>query len=286
MDISNTLLDFFGVMPGELVICYAWTKMLHMRSNKAFWVAMVCAMFLILTTRSYAGSELRLVNLVLSYGVLPFIMSDDKPIRKVFSIAFVNIVVMIAEVAGFVIWYALTNLDTFDYASSWAHLGEYALVHAAHICILAVLFSGLYAALHRDARDMAESLRLFVLFPIMQTVLIALPLAVTVYLHRGSGMLYYGAAALVLICLIADFALFRSIERFGRKQSEDQRANMLQQQLSEYLASYDRIVGEVERTAYLRHDLRNQAQTVLLLSEKGDTEQARAHLAAFRQQLG
>ena len=115
--------------------------------------------------------------------------------------------------------------------------------------------------------------------------MMTLALVMGVYLGRGSNVLYLGTAALSLICVVADFALFVSMGRYARKRREDQRADLLERQLGDYLAQCDEFVSEVERAARLRHDVRNQAHAAMALADQGEFRRARAHLAAFRSRL-
>lgn len=136
-----------------------------------------------------------------------------------------------------------------------------------------------------DAQDpvlRGRELRFFVGFPVTQAVLLTIPTVIAAYLHEGSSVLYYGTCVLLVVCLAADVLLFRSMERLAQKRHEDQRAALLQGQLEEYLARYDHVVTEVEEAAKLRHDARNQVQTVLALADAGAFTQAREHLSELR----
>ena len=64
-------------------------------------------------------------------AMLPFLMADERPARKVFVIALMNVAIMIAEVLGTALWYGMTGIDIIDYDNTRAHLGEFAIMHAA-----------------------------------------------------------------------------------------------------------------------------------------------------------
>ena len=63
------------------------------------------------------------------------------------------------------------------------------------------------------------------------------------------------------------------------------RARALRSQLDAYLAEYQETVEKMERTARLRHDLRNQVQIVNALAARGEFELAQHHIAAMLKEL-
>ena len=136
MHLSNTMLDVLGTAPVEAVIIYTWSRVLHMRNRAAFYLLMSSCMLVVVLTRGDAGTGMRFAYLVFTGGVLPFLMADERPARKVFVIALMNVAIMIAEVLGTALWYGMTGIDIIDYDNTRAHLGEFAIMHAAHLLSL------------------------------------------------------------------------------------------------------------------------------------------------------
>ncbi|BFL04243.1 hypothetical protein [Eggerthella lenta] len=95
-------------------------------------------------------------------------------------------------------------------------------------------------------------------------------------------MLFYGMSVLAIGCFVVDAMLFASMDRYARKRHEDQRAALLQGQLDACLAQCNAFVLEVEQTARMRHDVRNQAHAAMVLAERGDYARARDHISSFR----
>ena len=96
MHLSNTMLDVLGTAPVEAVIIYTWSRVLHMRNRAAFYLLMSSCMLVVVLTRGDAGTGMRFAYLVFTGGVLPFLMADERPARKVFVIALMNVAIMIA----------------------------------------------------------------------------------------------------------------------------------------------------------------------------------------------
>ena len=147
MHLSNTMLDVLGTAPVEAVIIYTWSRVLHMRNRAAFYLLMSSCMLVVVLTRGDAGTGMRFAYLVFTGGVLPFLMADERPARKVFVIALMNVAIMIAEVLGTALWYGMTGIDIIDYDNTRAHLGEFAIMHAVHLVLMIALFAALRLAL-------------------------------------------------------------------------------------------------------------------------------------------
>ena len=281
----NTMVEVVGTFASDVVIAFAWTRLLRMRSNALFWLLLLPFMAFVLAVRNEIGSDARFLFLFMSSALLPFLVSVDRPLRKLLVIALVNVSIIVAEAVSISVWYLMTGLDIVSHDAAVANLGAFSVVHVLHVAILTVLFVVLRIALDRFDREETWDVRSFVLFPIVQAALLAMALIMGIYLHRSSNILYFGVAALSLVCLAADSALFVSMGRYARKRREDQRAGLLQRQLDDYLAQCNAFVLEVERSAKLRHDVRNQAHAALALADQGEFSRARAHLSAFRSQL-
>ncbi|WP_080800222.1 hypothetical protein [Arabiibacter massiliensis] len=280
MDLS-AVAGVIGTFASDILITYAWIRLLHMRSNVLFLILLAPFMLFVLAARNEIGATVRLLFLIMGSGVIPFAVATDGVLRRLLVVALVNVCIIVAELVSISSWYLMTGLEAIEFSSAWSNLGAYTFTHVMHLIILAVLFAAIDATLKRFDSDQAQGLQNFVWFPVAQALMLALALACGVYLRQGSDVLYFGTAVLSLLCLAADFALMTSAGRFARKRREDQRAALLQQHLDECLAQCDTFVEEAERTAKMRHDVRNQAHAALALAERGDLVRAREHVAAF-----
>lgn len=282
MVLSDTAIDLAGTFPSNVLIVYAWTRMLRMRSPALFFVVLLALSAVVVLGRNGVGSIARLAFVVIGFGVVPFAFSSDSPLRKALVIALMNAMIVVAEAVSIAAWYAVVGLDITDYDVVRSHMGAFVCTHILHLLVLTALFSGFHAALGRFDRTGAVDMRGFVWFPVIQAVLLGAALASGVYVHRGSEVLFFGMTALSAVCLATDRALFSAMRRHARKRREDQRAVFLRRRLDRYLELSLPFVAEVERTARFRHDVRNHVQTILVLSERGERVRAQEHLAALR----
>lgn len=123
-------------------------------------------------------------------------------------------------------------------------------------------------------------LRRFILAPLSQHFLIIFSAVLSLF-HRAPLGSYLLLGAMALCCVLADFLLFRGLRNYTNQQLARQQAELLEEQLRQQLAYYNGVVAHIEETARLRHELRNQLQTVYALMERGEYDHARELLTAF-----
>lgn len=282
MHLSNTMLDVLGTAPVEAVIIYTWSRVLHMRNRAAFYLLMSSCMLVVVLTRGDAGTGMRFAYLVFTGGVLPFLMADERPARKVFVIALMNVGNHDRRSAGDGVvvrhdgnrhhrlrQYAGASRRVRDYARGPSRLDDSAVRRAAprsttrRVCGIDEFAAvPLVSGRAGSSADGSPDCR--------------------VYARLGSSMLFYGMSVLAIGCFVVDAMLFASMDRYARKRHEDQRAALLQGQLDACLAQCNAFVLEVEQTARMRHDVRNQAHAAMVLAERGDYARARDHISSFR----
>ena len=91
--------------------------------------------------------------------------------------------------------------------------------------------------------------------------------------------------ALAVLCLAVDGLVLVAIISVRARTRHADRARALRSQLDAYLVEYQETVERMERTARLRHDLRNQVQIVNALAARGEFELAQHHIAAMLKEL-
>lgn len=286
MDVSDCMLDVLGVLPMEAVFTYALTKLLPMRNVKLFWLARFGLVLLVVPIRSLLPFWVRAVFGLVASFILPVALSKGPLPRRAFVGVLVNIVLFVAEILGAGLWIALTGSSTADYDACRANLPAFFFMHAMHLVVLVALMAALKTALDRFLRgEIERSVRFFVWFPTMQVALISIALVFQTFLLNETESLYYGSCILAVACLAVDALLFVSMERFGAKQIEEERAALLQRQLDGYLEQYNQVVADIEEAARIRHDARNQLQVVGMLAQEGEVQRARCQVAQILQRL-
>ena len=123
-------------------------------------------------------------------------------------------------------------------------------------------------------------LRRFILVPLSQHFLVIFSAVLSLFRRVPLGS-YLLLGAMALCCVLADFLLFRGLRNYTNQQLARQQAELLEEQLRQQLAYYNGVVAHIEDTARLRHELRNQLQTVYALMERGEYDHAQELLTAF-----
>ena len=88
-----------------------------------------------------------------------------------------------------------------------------------------------------------------------------------------------------IVILILDLALILAIRRYVESTRELARAAATQRMIEDEIESYNDIVAQVEKTARLRHDLRNQLQVTYSLHSRGEADLAKQHYRSMSQML-
>jgi len=117
----------------------------------------------------------------------------------------------------------------------------------------------------------------FMLFPLSQGLLIYWSGSLAI--QKGGEMQdFLLTSLLALLCVAADFVMFRVMEQVRRKTAAEQRADFMASQLQRQSARDALLVRDAEQASKLRHDMRNQIQTIYGLLERGEESLAREHL--------
>ena len=125
----------------------------------------------------------------------------------------------------------------------------------------------------------------FAAFSVVQAMLLALCFSVTAGPCDGDSALLRLFGLLMLLCFGVDTVLLLAVGRFRGKVRDDARAVDLSGELDRYLVDYQATVDMAQRSARLRHDLRNQVQVANALAERGELELAEQHIDAMLKEL-
>lgn len=126
----------------------------------------------------------------------------------------------------------------------------------------------------------------FAAFSVVQAMLLSLCFSVAVGPCDGDSLLLLRLfGLLMLLCFGVDTVLLLAVGRFRGKVRDDARAADLSGELDRYLVDYQAAVDMAQRSARLRHDLRNQVQVANALAERGELELAEQHIDALLKEL-
>ena len=232
--------------------------------------------------RIFDGGVLQIIAFVSYYLIFPVIASQGAMPYRLMMVASGMLGIMITEVVVTSIWMRITGLPISEYYSVLDHFGPYLFVRLMAFAIMATCFIVIRFAVAHVLGE-GEGLRFFAGFVLSQALLLAAAWLIVEAAGVGSDELCASGCALCVVCIATDSVMLASLDRYGKKQSDKRRAIALKQQLDWCIGRYDGIVCEIERTARMRHDLRNQLRVAILLVERGNIERACDHIGRMRQ---
>lgn len=279
MYLSDAALDIIGSLPLELLWCWMYTRLLDMRRPGVFFAVRGICIALFLLVRSFGGAPVRMVALVLCYIALPLAFSRGSLVRRALVVLAVIALSIFPEFLGYIAWYGLTASPVFDYDAARAHLGAFFAVHTLLLLVYWLLYFLLRAVFRRGTQVVyGRSSLVFVGFLALQLVFAALVIWSKMLLLNSYDALDWVGALFCIVSFAVDLVLVVDFERNAQRELASARADAANELLDEYLMRYGDALGEVERTARIRHDLRNQLQVVDSLIERGQREEAAEHL--------
>ena len=215
---------------------------------------------------------------VLIYVLPPIIISKVPIIQRLFAIAACFLAEMAGSVPAETVFVALGGEIRNTVAISESSPLGYAAMFATSF-VLTVLIMLLVRWVWKRVlnRAPAQVLRWHLLIPVSQAV------AVVIMIHFASDV-YFVPIRFFLILLTmlffvaADIVLVRSIRKSSEQAVAAERALWYEQLLTEQEQHYETLIADMEDAAKIRHDIRNQLQTVYALLQSGSHEQAKSQL--------
>ena len=226
----------------------------------------------------------------------PVFFAKGTLVRRVTLSAFGLVIVLPGDLFLDMTFDILTGATIDDYATVAGNATLFACATLLEVLVEMALFWGLTALVRRfypeegaDAgsppRGVARAASSFALFSVVQALLLALCFSVVMGPCDGDPALLRLFGLLMLLCFGADVVLLLAVGRFRGKARDDARAADLSGELDRYLEDYQATVDMAQRSARLRHDLRNQVQVANALAERGELELAEQHIDAMLEEL-
>lgn len=287
---SDELLEVLITAPALLAAAWGYLRVMPMRYASLFVVLYVgvTTFFDAVGERFFGPFEGVVILFVVEY-VVPFVLYRGTVALRALVVVVGSIFGNAAHFVSFAAWSLLMGAPVPDgvdafYDAVRAYPLPFFVSECVRIALVLMLFYMLSALVSKRSVDAPRHLGVFALFLLAQVVLL-LELLVVQALSALSVDLNVGVALLLMGCLLADGILYVDMRNFEREQREAVRASLLERQLEEELAAYGAVAEEIERTARIRHDVRNHLQVVATLAESGEVERAQQQVAALRRAL-
>lgn len=264
----------------QLLIAYAFLdRALTPRWGAALRVTQaVVAVLLVLPV-----GDTSTVGTALFVGVaMPLVFYKDDVRFRLLVAALLTVVTSVSEFSGIAFWMIATgraesNSVVESLAHYPAHVASSLLCAAVSALALWVFLRQLAVARARlHGRELtlvgflvlqAASINLF-----GKAIMLGLP---------DDAPLFWGAAALGLLCLAADVEVLRAVGRLRLRELEARRVARMSRAVEELSAGAMREMGALEEVAMLRHDARNHLQVLTSLIERGQRGEAASYARAL-----
>ena len=293
---ASMLVVLSVVAPTWLVYLGFESHILHLRNRRAYWVTGLSLMaFALLVRGGLAEFAHPLLGVLMASA--PLLFGRGTLARRVTLSAFGLVVVLPGDLFLDMTFDILAGATIDDHATVAANATLFACATLLEVFVGITLFWGLTALVRRfypeegadaaapSSRRASVIASSFAVFSVVQAMLLALCFSVVVGPCDTDPALLRLFGLLMLLCFGVDALLLLAVGRFRGKVRDDARAADLSGQLDRYLSDYQVTVSMAQRSARLRHDLRNQVQVINALAERGEFELAEQHIDAMLKEL-
>ena len=293
---ASMLVVLSVVAPTWLVYLGFESHILHLRNRRAYWVTGLCLMaFALLVRGDLAEFAHPLLGALMA--AVPLLFGRGTLARRVTLSAFGLVIVLPGDLFLDMMFDILAGATIDDHATVAANATLFACATLLEVFVEMTLFWGLTALVRRfypeegadaaapSSRRASVIASSFAAFSVVQAMLLALCFGVAVGPCDGDSVVLRLFGLIMLLCFGVDALLLLAVGRFRGKVRDDARAADLSGELDRYLADYQETVDMAQRSARLRHDLRNQVQVVNALAERGEFQLAEQHIDAMLKEL-
>ena len=262
-------------VPFLAIIGYSLSKMINIRNMKRYMLLFYLLGIPIacLGTVNESMVEMRPIATFAYLILCTLLFADGKKIRNIFAVVLIYVASAASEIiAGFVTYAAYGDLLS----------DEYFINEMDKMIIMQILFWVVQSCLcffvvffwrkNVNVNKQSQYGR-FITVPISQAIITS-QCAIYGLMKMDRIDLYFLLVGMAVFFIVIDVILIRKIGEYTDHLAKLERTSILEKRLEEEKIYYDSVIEEMESTSRIRHDLRNQLQTILVLSSEGKTELA------------
>ena len=283
--ISQTV-HIFCYFPISFLTYFILGRMLKIRRVGlfAFGLTMIHVLYHILYTLAvlyevpYADLG-RTVGQIAIDLIIPVLVLKRKPGLVILGVSLVLLAAVFGELAGIATFAAMGGVfDSHAMTDPFLNPSAYFVMYLINMAFTALFSLAVWFFWNRIVeKSRPDMMWYFMLFPTSQMILLAmLGIYTDSYNMPLERYLYF--IPVTAFCVLADVFLFRTMHIISQKAVADERALWYEQLLDQQQSYYSYILADQEEASHIRHDIRNQIQTVYALMQSGDSETAQAQL--------
>lgn len=286
MQFWSLILKILCYTPTSLVTYFFMARMLRIERQGRFMIGMtalhIVVQFLHVLLLNAAvpwADSAKIIVQTLLYLFAAVAFSRQPLVRRLLALGLVFMSVLggeLASVNAFVL--VGGSLDQHGVALASDTIFDLLFMFAVAFVVTAALLFMVWMLWERFVMHSSDRVTAyFSLFPLSQALIltVALYYAVTAHFeHR-----FYGVLSLTMVfCILSDYYLFRAIATSSRRAVAEERAVWYETLLEQQQSYYAQMLLDLEDASRIRHDMRNQLQTVYTLMQQGESDAARQQL--------
>lgn len=280
-----------SALPLDISQALLLMAMLPMRRPRLFLAIFFAIALLMMHLRSISPVlplPVSVFLLVVSFAILPFLFYDDTYRWRLAAVCFGTIGCFVPELVGAGVWPLITDgAPTGSMEAAREYLPQHLMVKA--IFLLTILLVGsVLVPTFRRARNAGESQPggMFVWFMLLQGALVFLVLMVGLHYLPDKPDFQAGELAVSAACVTSDLLLLLAMTAYERREVASLREEAARVRLECQLDRYRAMEADIEASAHLRHDFRNQLQVIATLADDGDYASAIRLVDELRRRIG
>lgn len=211
--------------------------------------------------------------------IVPLFFSRRKRSHTILCSTLTMLASTAAELAALFAYSSLGgSFDANIMTDPFSNVPAYILMYVINLLFLLIFLWVIWNLWNRFVlRSSPKAAWYFMIFPLSQVIWLAVAEIYAITSKMPSSRYLYFVPA-ILFSILADWLLFRSIGKLTKQATDEAEAHWYRKLLQQQQGYYSYILADQEDAAHIRHDMRNQLQTVTALMESGETETARSHL--------
>lgn len=275
--------------PAAAVCAYTMAYFLDISRRKTFALCLaagqsICHMFFHLCPDWIHPQHLNTVVQVLLIFSFSLLWSKSRLLHRILAPAINLIITTLPEPVAIAVILNVSASDSLnpnDYITLASDPVALFLIRFSYfilVCPLCLLGAQIWDRVVKKASG--RVLRPTFLFPLSQAVsLLLATVLVDTQLQVSHAPFYCSTlSAATLLCILADYFLFRSMRQLTEKAAAEERAGWFEYLLEQQQVYYEQYLNDIEDASRIRHDIRNQLQTAYTLMARHEDDRARAIL--------
>lgn len=234
--------------------------------------------FAVMQSISWADLVRTLVQMSVVF-VVPLFFSRRKRVHTILACTLTMLASTAAELAALFTYSSLGgSFDAHIMTDPFSNVPAYVLMYVMNLAFLLFFLWVIWNLWNRFVlRSSPRAAWYFMFFPLSQVIWLAVAEIYAITSKMPVSRYLYFLPA-ILLSILADWLLFRSIGKLTKQVSDEAEARWYRDLLSQQENYYSYILADQENTARIRHDMRNQIQTAYALIHTGETESAQRQL--------